>query len=586
MKLIPIIGLLMLVAATWVGGQTTIYVATTGNDDPGSGSAENPCRTISNAVAQAEDGDVVLVNPGVYTQTVNLHITTDITVRGMHAPTGVVITTRYPDVNYSTRCVRVSSAGAVLDGVIMEKGYPLNDYNNKFAFGGGILVEAGLVTNCIIRDNQARRGGGAALWTTNACMRNCWISNNVSAYGPSPLSGGGVVFGDIYDGQGGARLLDCVINSNTAPISGGGIYSSTDGVISNCIIAENYALNSGGGVCINGQGMLIIDAIISNNTSAQVGGGIYVLDAGYPVIRNTEVIGNKASYAGAGIKMRTYPTGGALISNCVIKGNQGSASATTLYGVGLCDGYGTGATSSGTLSVVDTKIIDNGGAGCKRGGGAWIYTHGTATFHNCEISSNSLSVAWSSGAGMYIGTGSASVVVQNCLISGNLIDDLGRGGGIFIGAENGILSGLNPLHATVESCTIADNATEYDYGGINVVANHTEVRNCVIASNQCGAGQNYPDLNPADKGMFYYSCSPELTNAEQGNTTNAPGFAGYGAGDYRPAANSPCVNAGTNQAWMFGDRDLNGRARIDRFSRVADMGCYEHVPQGIMFNLR
>ena len=140
-------------------------MATTGSDLTGDGTAGNPFLTISNAVAQAEAADVVLVNPGVYTQDVQIHVNKNITVRGMHGPTGVVITTRYPDVNCSTRCVRVNSAGAVLDGVTLERGYPPNNYANQNAHGGGILVEAGLVTNCIIRENQSRWGGGAALWT-------------------------------------------------------------------------------------------------------------------------------------------------------------------------------------------------------------------------------------------------------------------------------------------------------------------------------------------------------------------------------------------------------------------------------------
>ncbi len=111
-------------------------------------------------------------------------------------------------------------------------------------------------------------------------------------------------------------------------------------------------------------------------------------------------------------------------------------------------------------------------------------------------------------------------------------------------------AGPNPLDLRVESCTIADNQTQRDYGGLNVMPEHTEILNCVIASNRCGATWNYPDLNPADQDAFYYSCSPELTNTEQGNIANTPVFAGYSAGNYRLAGQSPGVNAGTNLAWM------------------------------------
>jgi len=35
---------------------------------------------------------------------------------------------------------------------------------------------------------------------------------------------------------------------------------------------------------------------------------------------------------------------------------------------------------------------------------------------------------------------------------------------------------------------------------------------------------------------------------------------------------------------MTGAVDLDGHSRIDRFSGVVDMGCYEYLPQGFMFS--
>ena len=51
---------------------------------------------------------------------------------------------------------------------------------------------------------------------------------------------------------------------------------------------------------------------------------------------------------------------------------------------------------------------------------------------------------------------------------------------------------------------------------------------------------------------------------------------------------SPCINAGANQSWMqeAGGVDLDRRQRLDRFSRLVDMGCYEYVPTGMMMHLR
>ncbi|MEE4175828.1 MAG: DUF1565 domain-containing protein [Xanthomonadales bacterium] len=48
------------------GMAATLYVATDGSDAQGDGSANNPWRTLTHAVDQAEAGDLVLVRPGTY----------------------------------------------------------------------------------------------------------------------------------------------------------------------------------------------------------------------------------------------------------------------------------------------------------------------------------------------------------------------------------------------------------------------------------------------------------------------------------------------------------------------------------------
>jgi len=78
-----------------------------------------------------------------------------------------------------------------------------------------------------------------------------------------------------------------------------------------------------------------------------------------------------------------------------------------------------------------------------------------------------------------------------------------------------------------------------------------------------------------------------------GNITNNPLLVDFGSGygtnhvvgNYRLQANSPCVNAGLNQTWMDGALDMDNHSRIDRFSGMVDMGCYEHLPRGMMFKV-
>lgn len=86
---------------------------------------------------------------------------------------------------------------------------------------------------------------------------------------------------------------------------------------------------------------------------------------------------------------------------------------------------------------------------------------------------------------------------------------------------------------------------------------------------------------------FTNSCtSPTQTIwiAGDGNITNPPSFANDSYGDYRLAANSPCINAGTNLGWMTAfPYDIEGRLRI-RYGAV-DMGVYEFINRGAIFGL-
>ncbi len=70
------------------------------------------------------------------------------------------------------------------------------------------------------------------------------------------------------------------------------------------------------------------------------------------------------------------------------------------------------------------------------------------------------------------------------------------------------------------------------------------------------------------------------------NINYDPQFVNFISGNYRLGAASPCVNTGTNQAWMPDALDLDGHSRLDRFSRLADMGCYEFVTVGTMYIIK
>jgi len=552
--------------------QKTIYVTTNGNDGrSGEGDWTNAVVTISNAVSKAVPTDTVLVSNGTYTVTTQINIAQAITVSAWptaDAPAGVVITTLYPDTAYSTRCVNVNSAGAVFTGFTVEKGYP-NDNSGK---AGGIWLQAGLVSNCVVRNCIATYGGGGIWAGDNSKVVDCTVSNNRNLVGNYNSSGGGLHIGNEVE-----LLRTWVVTNYDAAASSynaGGVYvHGINSRIIDCHILGNQNTNGsgGGGIQLYGAGYHLIDAcIISNNYGKIHAGGIYSSGKGTNTISNSTITHNRTGNAGGGI----LAIGNSMltISNCVITCNQSG------YGAGVANNGKTA--SRGTLKVTHSRIVSNTCSG--HGAGAYLVDN-NGFFAYSVIASNVASGVSRLGAGLYIGTlgdTNALMTITNCLIMANKANGASSSGG-------GIWIGTTTTSVTLASCTIASN--EANLGGGIFVSNSVaegklQVWNTVVASNISVLGGGQPDLHLLAAYLtnaFYYSCSPTLTNVAQGNITNAPIFTD---GDYRLYRHSPGVNAGTNQAWMTGAVDLDGYPRIDNFNRRVDMGAYEYLFTGMMFS--
>jgi hypothetical protein len=251
----------------------------------------------------------------------------------------------------------------------------------------------------------------------------------------------------------------------------------------------------------------------------------------------------------------------------------------------------------------DPIDLSGGGARCA----------GSATISNCIITGNS---AFDSGGGVYKGT------VQDCTISGNSTTNSG-GGTSYCTVQNCVISenstgssGGGTSYCTVQNCVINENSAGFDGGGTY----YGMVQNCVISENSAqyfgggtyyGAVKNctitgnrvmgvYPFFGADGGGTYggtvhncivYYNTSVEgaancgfgtveytCTTPDPGGTgivTDAPQFMDAESMNFHLQSTSPCVDAGTNEAWMVGAVDLGGNLRIQ--SGIVDMGCYEYT---------
>jgi hypothetical protein len=288
----------------------TWYVSTNGVDTNLGTSWGQAFRTVSNGVARALAGDLVLVSNGVYNVTTNILVNKGITVRGVGGASNTFLRGPYPAVG---RVLLMSHAAAVVDGFTITNGYAyiFNDNlygggvyltagtlrnctvagnrldNGLHAYGGGIYATGGAVSDCIIRGNMSqggnlRNGYGGGVYMTGGTLSNCRLEQNLSK-GSGSGFGGNAYGGGVYI-TGSAQVLNSLIVSNRAQRTtdnyeqGGGVWMD-NGTLANCTVVDNLCVvspaagSAGGG--IYQAGGTVRNGIVYYNTSAGVANDFY-----------------------------------------------------------------------------------------------------------------------------------------------------------------------------------------------------------------------------------------------------------------------------------------------------------------------
>jgi len=305
--------------------------------------------------------------------------------------------------------------------------------------------------------------------------------------------------------------------------------------------------------------------VLFDSTPVRVGGGIFGGvpggDYAHATIENNIISGNSAD-------------GGGGLSWCdgLIKENMISENSASSFGGGFyfCDG-----------TIRNNVISGNSANG---NGGGLVRCDGT--IHGNMIIGNSAS---DSGGGVQTCHGA----IQNNTISGNSAE---RGGGINSSLaaiqSNAILGnraeesggGLHWCFGTIQNNTIAGNRAGQSGGGLHECAVYEEyvatIRNCIIWGNEA---PNYPQLYNSSTPS--YSCIQGWTGGGEGNIDRDPLFADpngpdedphtYEDNDYHLLPQSPCIDKGKDEDWMWGAVDLDGNPRISR--GTVDMGGYEYL---------
>jgi len=275
------------------------------------------------------------------------------------------------------------------------------------------------------------------------------------------------------------------------------------------------------------DGFTIQNGFVSGVWPSNAGAGVFFNGGG--VLRNSIVMFNEAEHGGGVCCFQ-----GGVVTNCEVFANQANGNGGGVY----C--FQGGAVEA---SIIELNDADGLGGG--------IYCDITGSVRNCYVEGNMSEL---DGGGLYCYNGGTAV---NCLIMDN--DAWRSGGGVY--CRRG---------GTVVNCTIVDNVADSLGNGVRCLSGGTLI-NCVIYFNDI---VNYDDWG---SGMSYLYCCTYPWISGEGNITNAPLFANYGASDYHLKLGSPCLDAGTNLPSVMGEKDIDGNPRVI-FGRV-DMGAYELVPE-------
>ncbi len=353
--------------------------------------------------------------------------------------------------------------------------------NTSSYYGGGIYAQSTQLTiesTANVTNNQASYGGGAYVYYGTANILGI-VSNNITtssgagiyAYGSSSNqvqltieSTAQIVNNTASSGPGGGIYMNNVITfiygnilENSAN-RGGGIYSLNSQITIEKVsqIVNNTSSDLGGGIYVAG-GTAIIYGIVSGNTTYNRGGGIYASSSNTQLIIETsaQINNNKTTNTSS-----SYSEGGGIyaygIKSITISGTVSGNSATSGGGV-----YTTAtATISGTIS---------NNTASQYGGG--IYNSNITTISG-TISGN---IATYSGGGVYVSGSRAQVIVESTaqIISNeakNTSSSYG-GGGIYI---QGVL-------ATI-SGEVSNNTATYYGGGIYAKGNTSSLIQLTIES--------------------------------------------------------------------------------------------------------
>ncbi len=397
------------VAAAWTLGATLVraqpvrYV-----DQTGICGGQSPCyTTIQAAVNDAQNGDTIIIFPGVYTQAAGASQVVDtlaksITLEGHPSGTPTVAPSG------SARGIVINGGTVTLRNLKITQG----NASQLGGQGGGLYATGAQLTieDCEFASNRASdgqgQGGGAFIMNSTVTIRGTKFVGNLA--GQAGGDGGGLYLSNSNATIGASSRNPTIFQSNRASVGQSG---------------------RGGGIFISGGAVTVGDTEVRENIASEgstgQGGGLYAEGASLALTSGATFSKNVASQAAGGDGGGAFVSGGQLNIGAIVFQDNVASTGGPGRGGGL---YlrGTAGSASGTQFRANLGSLGTEG----RGGGAYI-EGGTVVLNGTTSTGNiaAQGPAPGYGGGLFL-TGSG-MAVSGGTFTGNYA---GRGGPGYGGA--------------------------------------------------------------------------------------------------------------------------------------------------------
>ncbi len=216
-------------------------------------------QTIREALAQCADGDVIVLEPGIYIGPDNRNIDfmgLAVTIRSIDPVNPNIVNNTIIDCENAGRAFVFQSgedANSVLAGLTI--------INGRSVYGGAVNFSNASkpkVADCVFSANYASYGGAVACGGgSRPLLANCIIKGNSAILG-----------GAVYSNAADPTISNSLVVANTASLGGAIYYSLGSAAVRNCTFTANIASAGGAIYCYNSGSVSVDNTILWQNSAA------------------------------------------------------------------------------------------------------------------------------------------------------------------------------------------------------------------------------------------------------------------------------------------------------------------------------